>query len=273
MHTSDGPYQEVVERGLRWMMKTQKPDGGLMTDESMYSHGIATIALAEAYGMTKDPALAKPVKDAVDFIYDARNRRLGGWRYDPGQVGDTSVLGWQIMALASAKRAGIDVPSGALDVGRDWLERVKDPWKPGLFSYQPKRRPTPAMTAEAMFVRLLLGDGREGADMASAASYVLDHPPDWELESNTYYWYYGTLALFQYGGEEWEQWNEVVKDQLLIKQHDKGSLAGSWDPEGKWAIVGGRVYQTAICTLTLEVYYRYLPLYMAQQGGRKKPGS
>ncbi|MCZ6834243.1 MAG: hypothetical protein O7G85_00570, partial [Planctomycetota bacterium] len=113
-HLKDGPYRETVERGLRWLRRQQHRTGSIMTNESLYSHGIATIALAEAYGMTGDPELAQPVQRAIDFTFAARNKGVGGWRYGPGQVGDTSVLGWQMMSFNSADRAGLDVPREAL---------------------------------------------------------------------------------------------------------------------------------------------------------------
>jgi hypothetical protein len=261
-HVKAGPYREVVERGVRWLLAQQADDGGLLRDESMYSHGIATIALAEAYGMTGDARLEDAVKAAVDFIYDARNTNVGGWRYRPGQMGDTSVLGWQIMALTSARRAQIEVPDEAFDVADHWLGLVGQSSRPGLYAYQPQRQVTPAMTAEGMFVRQLLGTDRDDPRMRGSAAYVLQNPPRWEPGANTYYWYYATLALFQHQGRPWARWNEAVKDVLLANQRTAGRAAGSWDPEGQWARVAGRVYQTAMATLTLEVYYRYLPSFV-----------
>ncbi len=254
-----------MTRGLVWLLAQQEPDGSLIGNESMYSHGIATIALAEAYGMSGDERLAAPVTAAADFIYDARNRNFGGWRYEPGQVGDTSVMGWQVMALSAAKRAGVEVPDEAFDVARRWLQKVRDPWKQGLYAYQPKRKVTPSMTAEAMFVNQLLGVDRDEEHMGMSADYIVEVLPDWKRDNNTYFWYYATLALFQHGDEHWDRWNEVIKQELVEHQSTSGPAAGSWSPLGKWANVGGRVYQTAICTLILEVYYRYLPLYMQRK--------
>jgi hypothetical protein len=136
--------------------------------------------------------------------------------------------------------------------------------RPGLYAYQPRREVTPAMTAEGMFIRQLLGAAREEERMRGSAAFILENPPQWESDANTYYWYYATLALFQHQGEPWERWNEAIKDVLLAHQQTAGRSAGSWDPDGHWAGVGGRVYQTAIATLTLEVYYRYLPLYVQE---------
>jgi hypothetical protein len=269
-HVKEGPYRQVIDDGLSWLLEHQGTDGSLMRDESMYSHGLATMALAEALAMTGDARLTEPVQRAVNFIYEARNRRIGGWRYDPGQVGDTSVTGWQVMALISARRAGSEVPDEAFQVASAWLDLVSRRSRPGLYAYQPGKRFSAAMTAEGMFVRQLLGRTRHDPDMQAGAQYLLEHLPDWSEDPNTYYWYYGTLALFQHGGDSWQQWNDAVVQQLLDRQVQEGQAAGSFPIAGQWSRIGGRVYQTAICCLTLEVYYRYLPLYVRDEVARSE---
>lgn len=260
-HAKDGPYRENVRRAIRWLRKHQEADGDLRNGESMYSHGIATIALAEAYGMTRDEELHDAVRRATAFIWKARNRRGAGWRYEPGQYGDTSVLGWQVMALRSAQRAGVDVPDGAFELAQRWLLMVSSRSRPGLYAYQPGRAVTPSMTAEGMFVLQLTGVAHDDARMATASALISRNRPDWDAGANTYYWYYATLALFQRQGDEWPRWNRRLVRELLAHQRKGGAAAGSWDPEGEWAPAAGRVYQTALCTLMLEVYYRYLPMY------------
>ncbi len=259
-HTKDGPYRQNVERGLKWLASQQKAGGDLRGDETLYSHGIATIALSEAFAMTGDSSLREPVQQAVSFIERARNRNIGGWRYDPGQAGDTSVLGWQVMALKSASMAGLEVAQSSFDAAAAWLQRVSDRRNLGRYSYQPGREATPSMTGEAMFVQQLLGTPPTSARMQGSVKFVIQHLPQWD-SANTYYWYYATLSLFQHQGEAWQHWNAALQEQLLANQRTDGRAAGSWDPVGEWADVGGRVYQTALCTLMLEVYYRYLPLY------------
>ncbi len=260
-HVKDGPYRATVERGLRWLKSRQDSEGDLRGRETMYSQGIAAIALSEALGMTGDPALREPVQQAIRFIEGARNRHDDGWRYDPGQPGDTSVLGWQVMALKSARLAGAEVSLDAFRSASRWLERVADVQSPGRYAYQPGRPITPSMTAEGLFVQQLLGREHDHPHSRDAVKYVSEQLPDWTAGANTYYWYYATLALFQHQGEAWRAWNERLSSELLAHQRRDGAAAGSWDPVGEWAPIGGRVYQTAICTLMLEVYYRYLPLY------------
>lgn len=268
-HLREGEYQDTVRRGLDWLIAQQESSGDLRGGETMYSHGIATIALSEAYGMSADPALAPRVQNAVDFIYRARNRNEGGWRYDPGQAGDTSVLGWQVMALKSAHAAGADVPEGAFDVARRWLDRVSQGTSEGLYAYQPGRKYSRSMTAEAMFVQQLLGRTPDELRMRTSARFVARQLPDWEDDPNTYLWYYGILVLFQHQGEEWRDWNGALTKQLLRHQHQTGRTAGSWDSTDRWSKLGGRVYQTALCTLMLEVYYRYLPSYIRPSDDRR----
>lgn len=271
-HMKDGVYKDNVDRGLKWLMARQLPNGDLRGGaETMYSHGIATIALAEAYGMTNDGRLADSVRRAVSFIEKARNTRVGGWRYDPGQVGDTSVLGWQVMALKSAQRAGVDVAATSFEAAGAWLDLVTT--KPGIYAYQPEREVTPAMTAEGMFVRYVLGGRREAPHMRASSEFILERLPDWKKEPNTYYWYYATLAAHQHQGDTWTTWNEAIKSQLVMHQRKSGKAEGSWDPVGEWSDVGGRVYQTALCTLMLEVYYRYLPMYKLDSGATGSVGT
>ncbi|MCA9293637.1 MAG: hypothetical protein KDA20_07470, partial [Phycisphaerales bacterium] len=263
-HMKPGPYQGQVARALNWLVAQQREDGSLFYDESMYSHGIATIALCEAYGMSGDAALREPVEKAVAFIVRARNDVQGGWRYEPGQPGDTSVLGWQVMAMQSARKCGIDVPEAALDNARSWLDKVALEGRPGLYAYQVGAPVSMSMTAEGMFVRQLLGMGQGDPRMDQSAQFILRELPDWERNANTYGWYYATLALYQHHGAAWEQWNARLSEQLVGAQRQDGTAAGSWDPSDRWSTIGGRVYQTAICCLTLEVYYRYLPRFIEE---------
>lgn len=259
-HEREGPYRDTVARALRWLADQQTPDGGFLREETMYTQGIVTIALTEAFAMTGDPWLEGPARRAADFVVQARNRELGGWRYAPGQFGDTSVTGWQVMALASARRAKIDVPADALTHVHRWMDAVRHPTQPGRYAYQPGRQYTNAMTAEGMFIRQLLGAHRDDRHQAGSALFLLENLPDWENAPDTYYWYYGTLAMFHHQGPEWDRWNRALQNALLPSQRRSGTAAGSWDPNDQWSQIGGRVYQTAIAALCLEVYYRYEPL-------------
>ena len=120
--------------------------------------------------------------------------------------------------------------------------------------------PTRSMTAEALFCKQMLGLNRTNPQSLEAVGYLMERLPDRRSE-DLYYWYYGTLAMYQYGGSEWRSWNTALRDYLVADQRTTGHAAGSWDPKAPWGPYGGRVFSTAVSTLCLEVYYRFLPLY------------
>lgn len=255
-HQSDTPHRDSVRKALSWLVNRTTSTGDLRQGETMYSQTIAAIALCEAFAMTRDPWLESPARRAITFVARGSNRSGSS---------ETSVLGWQIMAVKSAQRAGFDVPTTAFDAARRWLDQVSNPLTPGRYAYRPGEAPSPAATAEAMFVQQLLGHSREEDRMKQSADFILTAPPAWGGKDNrgvrrdapTYYWYYATLCLFQQQGEHWKTWNEGLARELLKNQRQDGPAKGSWDPQDQWSRLGGRIYQTAVCTLSLEVYYRY----------------
>ncbi|HND55173.1 MAG TPA: terpene cyclase/mutase family protein, partial [Pirellulaceae bacterium] len=281
-------YQQAVRAGLDHLLKNQKADGDLFTpmdDESnrsvwLYSHSIATIALCEAYGMTQDPALKDPAQKAVDFIIAAQNKERGGWRYAPGVGADTSVSGWMLMALKSGELAGLNVPPNTYLSVRKWLDGAQasatekhlyryNPLAPDTEAQRHGRAPTRTMTSVGLLMRLYLGWRRDNPDMVKGADYLLAAPPKLgtlrEPERDTYYWYYATQVMFHMGGEKWQAWNNRLHPLLTSTQLKQGPLAGSWDPRtpvpDRWAIHAGRLYVTTLNLLSLEVYYRHLPIY------------
>lgn len=232
----------------------------------------AALVLAEktGYSLRKvdDLDLRAAVLKAVTYSISQQDPRSGGWRYTFGQEGDVSMFGWQMMSLKSAAIAGVDVNPTVLARMTSFLESVSQGDYGGLFGYrrsvkirgQETEPVTPVMTAEALFCRQMLGYRRDSPANEEAVGYLLQNTPKL-AKLNMYYWYYGTLAMYQYGGEPWKKWNSVVRDTLINQQRTSGEFAGSWDPNGPWGRYGGRLYSTALSTLTLEVYYRLLPLY------------
>jgi hypothetical protein len=260
-----GEHPKTVQRGLEWLLSIQGADGNLAGDatiyERMYCHAMATCALSEAYAMSGDERLAAPVRQAIGFCIRAQDRVGGGWRYQPGDAGDTSQLGWQVMALKSAQLAGIEIPSDTRDGMVRFLKNVAGGTHGGLASYKPGHRVTHPMTAEALVCRQFIGMGRDNPASNEAGDFVLTSLPS-EGEDNVYYWYYGTLGMFQLQGKHWKTWNKALQESLLGAQRNNGDLRGSWDPDRVWGAYGGRVYSTALSCLCLEVYYRFLPLYV-----------
>ena len=268
----EGKYAKTVGKAIDWLISQQREDGYLGGDATryagMYCHGMASYALAESYGMQSERVvndkLEKALIKAINFTVGMQNQEDGGWRYLSEWTGDMSMFGWQMMALKSAEIAGLTVPEPAKKLMVKFLVDRSLGDKKGLAAYHPEygSEITPAMTAEALFCKQMLGISRENPASIEAAEYLLNakNLPR-QSNPNLYYWYYGTLAMYQFGGEEWDQWNQVLRELLTESQEKKGNFAGSWNPEGPWGGYGGRIYSTAIATLSLEVYYRFLPLY------------
>ena len=137
-HKAKGPYREHILKGVTWLIKHQQTDGNLAKGEPqmMYPHGLATIALCEAYGLSGDAQVGRAAQRAVDFIVAAQNAETGGWRYMPKEAGDTSVLGWQLTALKSARMADLKVDKAAFTGDGKWLDSVAV-HDGAEYSYQP----------------------------------------------------------------------------------------------------------------------------------------
>jgi hypothetical protein len=281
IHTVKSRHQDAVRRGLFWLVDHQQPDGNLFIGPPgmayMYSHAIGSMALCEAYGLSQDPRLKKPAQQAIQFIVNAQNPVTGGWRYSPGQEGDTSVFGWEIFALRSGHIAGIKIPRKVLKGCSRYLDQAAaDPHRT-TYSYLPGRALTPVMSAEALLSRQLLGWPRTYPPLIKGAAQVAAHLESSE-ERNIYYWYYATQLLHNMKNKDWERWNLKVREELIRMQVKEESCAGgSWDPElpapDRWSLVAGRLYLTSLSILTLEVYYRYLPLYRGydEDQGKEEP--
>ena len=270
-----GEYQQEVASALRWMVENQQADGFLGANAThyarMYSHAMATYAMAEAYGMRESPTqespLRLPLQKAVDYILNQQNETDGGWRYQKGQTSDMSIFGWNLMALKSAELAGIEVPSRAKDLMIKFLQDRSMGERNGLAAYHiqiaGQETPTPTMTAEALFCKQMLGMLRDNPASEEAVEFLAKHRPT-RTEYDVYYWYYGTLAMFQYGGVSFQKWYSPLRDMLVIDQRNDEEFVGSWDPRGRWGGYGGRVYSTAMSILCLEGTYRFMPLYKSR---------
>jgi hypothetical protein len=259
-----GDHRAAVRKGVEFLLASQASDGSLAGGAElyahMYCHGMASFALSECYAMTGDPALESGVKRALRYIVNSQHPANGGWRYHPGDRGDTSVLGWQLMALKSGDAAGIPIPADTREGMVRYLKSVSQGRHGGLASYRAGELESRTMTAEALASRQFLGMSRQNPAGDEAGDYLLGELPSHE-RVNYYYWYYGTLASYQLGGRHWKVWNTALSRTLLDSQKTTGDLAGSWEPNDVWGGYGGRVYSTSTAALCLEVYYRYLPLY------------
>ncbi len=275
VHNEPGPYQQVVRAGLKWLVKNQQRDGSLFRggafNSAFYSHAIATMALCEAYGMTGDKSLREPAEKAIRFIVLSQNKFDGGWRYTIGMAGDTSVFGWELFALRSASLAGLGVPKGTIRRCREYLDHAATDKSKITYAYRPGGAPTPTMTAEGLVVRQYLGWRHDHPSLVQGVA-LIDANLEGTAERNIYYTYYAMQLLHNMKGPHWEEWNPRVRDTFVLTQiHGDGCDQGSWDPLSPdpdvWGMKAGRLYVTSLSLLTLEIYYRYLPLYRDEDGG------
>ncbi|MEM1451788.1 MAG: prenyltransferase/squalene oxidase repeat-containing protein, partial [Planctomycetota bacterium] len=283
---SGSRYSKVVERGLLFLVDQQDDETGHIGSCSSYGHAIATYALGEAYALTKDERLRRTLENAVQQIVDnqlaSRDPLLdGGWSYfyPSGRRFDrwprASVTAWQVMALESAKLGGVSVPKHVFDRARSFLVNCWDPSRGAFrYSHDPSRLRSdydilPGSTPASMFALSLLGGDLTQDQFGPARRFVLERAPSgyrytgdddfvFRARGNLYFWYYGTLAMFRVGGDEWERWNVAMKDTLVPAQAEDGS----WRPISIYAEFADdterdRVYTTAMNVLALEVYYRY----------------
>ena len=273
-----GIYRQTVARGLAWLIENQKSNGDLRINfagnAGMYAHGQAAIVLCEALAMTGDQKLRQPAQRAIDFIEHGQHS-AGGWRYRPGQPGDTSVLGWQLMALQSARAGnlGLEVDDDTFKMADYFLDQtvyrgrrrgsLQNMPVGSLYTYQPRSgRPTPAMTAEAILCRMYLGWSKDDPRMIEAIRWILENHMPTMRDKNVYYWYYATQVMHHYGGKVFDVWNRRMREILVAGQETRGSRVGSWNPRGyEWGEQGGRIYVTSLSICTLEVYYRHLPIF------------
>jgi hypothetical protein len=279
--TGEGAYRDTVARGIAWLKSMQDPDTGLIGARTghgfLYDHAIATLAICEAYYFSRSPLLRRCAQDAANYVAFARNP-YGAWRYDvpPSGDDDTSVTGWCVFALKSAEEAGLAVDRASYAGALSWLDEASDP-ATGRCGYDSlgsassriervnDRFPADAgeaMTAVALLSRVFLGQDPDTTPMMRKHAELLRKKlPRWDpdgLSIDLYYWYYGSYAMYQLGGRDWEVWNKALKDAVVGSQRKDGDEKGSWDaaPDA-WGFSGGRVYTTALGVLCLEVYYRY----------------
>jgi hypothetical protein len=261
----EGRYQKQVAAGLDYLIKDLPAgpagygidlrDGSLPTGQ-MYVHAIATMALSEAYAMTSDRRLIEPAQGGVDFIAWSQDPFGGGWRYQPQAPGDTSVVGWQVMALTSARVAGLNVPRTTIPGALHFLTSVQAPGDGG-YGYK-NARPRPSTTAIGLLCKMYLQTNATRESFQRGAQALAELGPS---RDDIYYNYYATQFMHQYGRPLWNDWNEKMRDWLILTQDKDGHAAGSWAPHDRHGLEGGRVYMTAMAVMTLEVYYRHLPLY------------
>lgn len=295
----DHEFAKVVRKGLNYLKNVQDPEGCFgprSTQHYIYNHAVASLAMVEAYGMTESNIYKGPAQKALDFISLSRNPYFV-WRYGvkPGD-NDSSVTGWMMMALKSAKLINEDAHKRgkpnpltldleAFDGIRAWLDKMTDP-DYGRVGYVTRgsgpARPmelvdrfpadkSESMTAVGMLARIFMGDDpRKDPIIKKGADLCAKLLPTWNTNDGSidmYYWYYATLAIYQIGGDYWSKWEKAMMDSMVANQRMDGNYCGfkgSWDPVDPWGPDGGRVYSTATLAMCLLVVYRYEKVFGAK---------
>ena len=294
---NSGEYQTSLTAGTTWLLDIQQ-DNGLFGDEAgnstLYNQSIATMALGEAYYFSNlSPQLKRPMTSAVNLIVKARNP-YGAWRYDlvPDGGNDTSITGWMVFALKTAKETDVAIDKAAFDGAEVWFDTMQDkntgrvgyswsgdgggvgslPSRPSNYVDKFPAEKSESLTAVALLSRIFMTDANKVKRWSDHPNYdmlkkqadlIASKPPIWDEADGSidmYYWYYGTFAMNQWGGKHWKGWRKAIEAALIPNQRTENpndNFYGSWDPAGPWGEEGGRVYSTAICTLMMEVYYRY----------------
>ena len=263
-----GPYGEVINRGIDFVLALQKPNGmllgGTASHGPMYSHTISTLMLSEVSGMV-DPVRQKKVDDALAkalmitlSAQKIRKNRIhqGGWRYQHTSTdSDISCTGWALMSLRSARNNGAGVPKEAIDQAVQFVMNLR--CRDGGFGYTSPSGPGLARTGTALLCLELCGRHRDKAAVGGG-DWILTHLPRRFGGSHFYYGlYYCAQGMFQLGGEYWERWAVNMYEMMLKFQKSDGS----WPQGSSNEATAGPCFATAMGVLAVSVSYRQLPIY------------
>jgi hypothetical protein len=276
-----GPYRDTLRAGVEWLRTQQDPDNGCLgsvtSQQAIYDHAIATLALCEAFGLSRYRTLRGTAQKAIDYLLAHRNP-YGVWRYQPRSGDqDMSVTGWAAMALVAAHEFELAVDARALADIDAYIDGMTDP--SGRVGYLQRGGPSSrhagrhelgfpidrneCMTAVGLFCKALLDhDVRKDPLMQRQLKVLMRKKPAWHVDAqgsslDFYAWYYGSYAVYQAGEPHWSEWSRALTDAVVKRQRNDGNFKGSWDPVDAWGEDGGRVYATAILALSLQAYYRY----------------
>ena len=267
-NTPDGqPHGKLVRNAINHVVSQMRPDG--FFGDGMYEHGICTLMLTEAAGMTRDPVLERTLiascGKAVKLILSAQaikktEAHEGGWRYEPTSTdSDVSLSGWQTMALRSAKNIGIAVPDESIQKAVAYIRR--NACAKGGFGYQENKGERPNLRGVGLLALPLCGI-YDAPELTKTTALMLKDPPKWQLGGQGHFYYriyYSAAGMYQMGDEAWNMFYGSI-DELLIKHQCPD---GSWpDPSGDNSRETiGAVYTTSMAILALAVHHHFLPIY------------
>jgi hypothetical protein len=252
-----GPYAENVRRGIYYLRSQARPTslGTDLQNGSMYGHGIATLALAEAYVLTSDPDLREFLEDTTFLCYSAQHPS-GGWGYMPGGPPDITLTAWQVIAIKTAEQRKIPVPTSVIPDAKKFVATLRDTArvKYGYKTPEPKL----STTAIGILLQLYFGALPGQTEIREGLDWIAAEGPS---RTNVYYNYYAMLAMHHSRHQASMEFAKNLRDHLLATQWQEGHQRGSWHFPDRYGSVGGRFYTTAMCALILETPYRYVPLY------------
>ncbi len=244
-----GPYREVCKKALRWLCTQQGKDGRISGrgGDPMYNHVLATLALTESYVHTRSPLLKGFTLRAQAYLLKAQDDKTGTWRHTQREGGnDIDITVWGLLALKSAKESGLQIPG--LDAARKRLARAIEQRAP------PEKDPLALGTT--ILSRTMSGVDRSDVALRRLADQLVKCAPK---DASPQARLIASIALFKMGGDYWKRWSLSLRAALVPKQQGKKNdkLTGSWNPDGHSGHAAGRVYTTALHTMSLQVYYRY----------------
>ena len=276
-------FGATVKKAIDWFLANQTADGQFKgKDGDNYSQPIAAYALCEAYGLTQHPALKDAAVKAVTLVVKGQ-KASGCFNYKletTSDRNDSSYMAWCCQALKAAKMAGLEPEIPGLEaVIKRAIAGFKLNGDPdGGFGYVVPGRL--GISGAGALCLQLLGAPRDPyvintLKFLSTCTFSFATPDQQPYAagsgSHLYYWYYITQAKFQYSADTFAAWNKLFSPELCNQQMiEKNAIEGPdgklvdighWVSPSKEEHTGGTVQDTCLCTLMLEVYYRYLPSF------------
>ncbi len=245
---NSGPYSNMIKRGLAYIVNKQADSGYIGT--SMYNHGFATLALAEAYGQVDDPRIGIALRDAVKLILSSQAKNpYGAWRYSSStNSADTTVSGACFVALLAARNAGMQIPDRAINKALKYFQSCQS--MDGGFGYTSAGSSSPERGAIGCLA-FSLARATKSSSYKSALEYFRMTSPSGQHSYHYYYLYYGAQAAFRADPKIWKVWNE---QNIQLLRH-------SQQTDGSWHGPRGAVFSTSAALLSLALNYRFLPIY------------
>ena len=245
-----GPFALAIKRGLNLILKNQNKSTGYI-GSSMYNHGFAALALAEAYGHVNDKRLGPALKKATDLILNAQKRsRVNAWRYSPeSSDGDTTVSGAQIVALFAARNAGIGIPQDSIEKALQFYIQCQA--SDGGFGYTSASGSNGPRTAIGALA-FALAKKKQSERFKAAMDYLVGKGSSGGYDHYYHYFlYYASQTYFHASPKLWAEWNATNIKRLKETQQE----------DGRWDSNFGGTFATSASLLSLALNYRYLPIY------------